>query len=324
MDRGQTVIEMNKISDEAATWFQRMSDLSVDPKTRANFDEWIMANDAHMLAYEEYSAIWNHAEFDAVLQEFADGEEYQPANENRPFLMVKRWGVVAASLALFVSVIFFGSRMDGQLKKTMEYQTAIGEFKNITLPDGSLVALNTDTKIHISFGDQRKVYLTQGEAYFDVKKDGREFIVEGGTGRIKVLGTAFNARVSYNQMIVVVDRGRVAVSPLAKGDHQKKMLVAHDKLAVTDEKLGSVIKVSQKVADWRNGWLDVNDISLATVVKELDRYYVGEIRLGKREMWQLRVTGRFSLKDIKKATRLLGQSMNLKVTVTKNNEIIIG
>lgn len=324
MDRDQTVIELDMLSDQAAIWFQRMSDKSVGAETQTAFDEWIRADDTHKLAYEEYSAIWDHPEFEAILQEFADDGAQYPANENKSFLKTIKWGVLAASLIICVSVIFYGLDEEWSSKNHLEYQTAVGEFKNVTFPDGSLVVLNTDTKLHISFGDQRKVYLTQGEAYFDIKKDGRDFIVEGGTGRIKVLGTAFNARVNYNQMVVAVDRGKVSVSSLSMTNNDEKTLLALDRLAVTDEKLGTVLKSREKVADWREGWLDVNDRSLAEVVEELDRYYAGEIRLGKSDMWQLRVTGRFNLKNIKKATRLLGGSMNLKVTVTKNNEIIIG
>ena len=323
MDRDQTVIEMDKLSDQAAVWFQRMSDKSVEAETEADFEEWIRADASHLPAYEEYSAIWSHKEFDAILQEFADNDIEHSANDNHSFFRANKWAALAASMLLFVSVMLYGMQGNWPIKSEVAYHTAIGEFKNVTLPDGSHVVLNTDTKMHIDFSDQRRVFLTQGEAYFDVMKDGREFIVEGGTGRIKVLGTAFNARVNYNQMVVMVDRGKVAVSPILEDNNQEKRLLPQDKLAVTDEKLGSIIKMDEQVADWRDGWLDVNDRSLAEVVKELDRYYAGEIRLGKRDMWQLRVTGRFSLKDIKKATRLLGESMNLNVTVTKFNEIII-
>ncbi len=334
MDKDQTVIELDKLADQAATWFQRMSDKSVSEETQVAFDDWIAADETHKVAYEEYSAIWHHPEFDNILQNFADEEKRVPAYQkvpvyhkpiyhNKSLLTVRKIGTIAASLLLLFSTwLFFESEKNIPVQ-SVKYQTEIGEIKTVTLMDGSTVALNTDTKIRISFGEQRKIYLQQGEAYFDVKKDGREFIIEGGTGRIKVLGTAFNARVSYNQMIVVVDRGVVSVGP-DNSSYQQKTLHQHEKLAVTDRRLGSVRKVVKQVADWRDGWIEFNDRSLAEVITELDRYYAGEIRLAERNLWQLRVTGRFNLKDIKRAVGVLGKSMRLNVIISENDEIIIG
>ncbi|WP_339865021.1 FecR family protein [Paremcibacter congregatus] len=324
MDKNQTVVEMDKLSDQAATWFQRMSDKDVPEATREEFDNWIDADAAHRNAYQQYSAIWHHPELDGILQDFADEERKSNCYAAKPFLTMPKMAAIAASITLFVSVWFYSLPTEQIDIQFAAYRTQVGEMKTVTLPDGSTVALNTDTKIRISFGEDRRVYLQQGEAYFDVKKDGRAFIIEGGTGRIKVLGTAFNTRVSYNQMIVVVDHGRVAVSP-QNSTYQEKILYQNDKLAVTDQRLGSVrkVKVESEIADWRDGWLEINDASLAEVVRELDRYYAGEIRLTERNLWQLRVTGRFNLKDIDRAIRMLGKSMQLTVSKSENDEIIL-
>jgi ferric-dicitrate binding protein FerR (iron transport regulator) len=62
------------------------------------------------------------------------------------------------------------------------------------LGDGTKVWLNSRTElsypVHFS-ADLREVYL-EGEAYFEVAKDGRPFVVHAGGLDVRVLGTEFN------------------------------------------------------------------------------------------------------------------------------------
>jgi hypothetical protein len=68
-----------------------------------------------------------------------------------------------------------------------------GEF-DVVLGDGTKVSLNSRTElrypVHFS-ADLREVYL-EGEAYFEVEKDGRPFVVHAGGLDVRVLGTEFN------------------------------------------------------------------------------------------------------------------------------------
>ncbi|NJO88288.1 MAG: FecR domain-containing protein [Chloroflexia bacterium] len=65
------------------------------------------------------------------------------------------------------------SKMFGD--NSTEVSVSLGEKTKITLPDGSIVHLNSGSKLHYpkQFNEQsRDVYL-EGEAFFDVKKDTR-------------------------------------------------------------------------------------------------------------------------------------------------------
>lgn len=323
----QTVVELDTLADQAAAWFQRLSDENVPTEVAEAFDRWIAASPAHKAAYQEYASIWYHPDFDTVLEEFNCEEDIQADNrEDQPqgFARWVRWQVVAVlAVALVLMPFFFSGDKGAPVPRQVAlYQTQVGEIRSIELPDGTRVDLNTDTKMKISFGEARRVTLLQGEAFFNVAKDGRQFVVTGGTGQVTVLGTAFNARVKYNQIVVSVDHGRVAVGS-RDGRSRVRTLTDNDTLAVTDNRLGSVRSSDHQIADWRDGWLEITDTSLLEVVRELDRYHPGEIRLADPELWRLRVTGRFDLTDIDRAVKVLARSLQITVSVTSDNEIVI-
>src|SRR5690606_34837696 len=69
---------------------------------------------------------------------------------------------------------------------------------NFSLPDGSLVYLNSASKVIYKTGLDglsREVYL-EGEAFFDVESDrGRPFKVYANSTEITAIGTAFNVKI---------------------------------------------------------------------------------------------------------------------------------
>ena len=71
-----------------------------------------------------------------------------------------------------------------------------GEY-SLTLADGTMMKLNSDTRVKFpnSFiGTERRVFL-DGEAYFEVARDeARPFLVEFSEGVVQVLGTHFNVK----------------------------------------------------------------------------------------------------------------------------------
>ena len=71
------------------------------------------------------------------------------------------------------------------------YETRIGEQNSITLVDGSVIQLNTDSHIQVNYEkNQRSIVLMAGEAHFEVAKDpSRPFVVKAGDGMVRAVGT---------------------------------------------------------------------------------------------------------------------------------------
>lgn len=100
--------------------------------------------------------------------------------------------------------------------------TQPGEWRDVTLEDGSVAALGPRTTIVQKFnGKRRVVRLLGGEAVFKVLKDPfRPFIVETSHACAQALGTTYGVSWEPHRTIVTTVEGTVAVSRRDHGDGQ--------------------------------------------------------------------------------------------------------
>lgn len=116
--------------------------------------------------------------------------------------------------------------------------TEKGSRSKLTLPDGSRVWLNGDSRITYgaSFGKSSRELTLTGEAYFDVVKDpNHPMIIKTATVTIKVLGTTFNVRAYPDEKTTATTlvQGKVQVSVNHK-EQLSYMLSPDEKLIVTN------------------------------------------------------------------------------------------
>lgn len=152
-----------------------------------------------------------------------------------------------------------------------QYQTASGEVKQVTLPDGSLVWLNGGSTISFEQGKERRVSLS-GEAFFHVaRQNGQAFIVESGDVTTKVLGTEFNVNKSLKGVAVDVISGRVEITALDRSVEAGPL----QRVAVLP---GSNQLHKSSISDtnflyWKTGVLEFNDVPLQKLLDQLGRAY---------------------------------------------------
>lgn len=83
------------------------------------------------------------------------------------------------------------------------------------LSDGTKVWINANSRLSFPSrfaGDERKVRLLEGEAYFEVaKRQHQPFIVETSKANVRVLGTQFNVRNYKNSFATTLAEGSVEV-----------------------------------------------------------------------------------------------------------------
>jgi len=185
----------------------------------------------------------------------------------------------------------------------IDYSTGIGERRQVRLGDGSLVTLNTGTKLTVAFSESRRlVHLVRGQALFEVAHDAsRPFTVEAANRQVTALGTIFEVRLDPGRVKVVLIRGRVLVD--RGGDNAGSA----DETAVTptilkpgeslDVELGTPQKVAMVDVDrqlmWRTGFVEFQNESLGHAVAELNRYSTRPISLSNDGVAGLRVSGLF-------------------------------
>lgn len=109
-----------------------------------------------------------------------------------------RWTRIAAVLLLLLGIVDgIGSWKEHSAPMSSCKPTDYGKGSKgrFTLPDGSVVWLNSETKLTYpnQFADDRRLVSLEGEAYFEVAKDAKKpFVVQAGEIDVEVLGTCFD------------------------------------------------------------------------------------------------------------------------------------
>lgn len=124
------------------------------------------------------------------------------------------WWKAAAAVLLVLAAAVYLFRGDGGT--TQEIQVvAVAKALSDTLPNGTGVFLNKETKVLYSYDRKKKRHeiKLEGEAYFDVNQaPGEDLIVQAGEVFIRDIGTAFNVNAYPGSDIVevLVEEGEVA------------------------------------------------------------------------------------------------------------------
>ncbi|MBC7922502.1 MAG: FecR domain-containing protein [Ferruginibacter sp.] len=169
-----------------------------------------------------------------------------------------------------------------------QFYTPAGKQRTLTLPDGTTVHLNADTKLRapVSFsGDTRRVFL-EGEAFFEVARNpDQPFIITTGKLRTQVLGTRFNVRAYAGdaQTEVTVLSGKVSV-----GDRASSVVLTPSQQASYNQTSGRLTRANVPNAEsyraWTTGQLIFEQKSLGEIIATLNRQYDVRIRLENERM----------------------------------------
>ena len=199
------------VEDAAATWLV-LRDRGLTPAQQDAFLQWLAANPAHREAFERHVAMWS--DFDQL-------SHWRPEHgtEPNPDLLARhrpspwrRWfapALLAAAAAVAV-VVWRGS---GLPSATGPVVFEAAEYRQETLPDGSVLDLNRGAHAVVQYGErERRVLLVQGEARFTVAKNpGRPFIVRASGVDVRAVGTAFNVKLGGSRIEILVTEGVVQV-----------------------------------------------------------------------------------------------------------------
>lgn len=188
------------------------------------------------------------------------------------------FGIMAVFIVQQFSSGNDGLLVDSQLNQT-EKQAQSGQKLRIFLPDGSIVWLNSETKLKYDekFGDHARMVELEGEAFFEiVKKPEKPFIVKSGTLITTALGTSFNIRgySSEDNIQVTLVSGKVLVES-EQTSSPKFMLDPGYGIHYLKEN-GTFYKEKrsvEKIIGWKDGILRFDNDNCQTVIEELSRWY---------------------------------------------------
>ncbi len=173
------------------------------------------------------------------------------------------------------------------LKDHMEFNsitTPAGKQYTIRLPDNSRVWLNAASTLRfpVQFAGNRREIDLSGEGFFDVESDpSKPFIVNSKNQQTIVKGTKFNINAYPNEprMTTTLVEGAVLVS-IAEDDgaHFKQIqLKPNEQLITQGTNLEKTIVDAKYFAAWKEGKFIYENSPLATVMRQLARWYDVEI-----------------------------------------------
>lgn len=154
-----------------------------------------------------------------------------------------------------------------------QYATVAGQRMTVTLPDSTTVILapNSQLRVPVDYGADRRDLALQGAAYFDVTPAAnRPFTVFAENSSTRVLGTTF-AVVAYprdSTVTVVVRAGKVALSGTG-------VLTAGDVGTLSASGQGAVRHDEdvRRLLAWTEGTLIFDNASVARVLATLQQWY---------------------------------------------------
>lgn len=199
----------------------------------------------------------------------------------------KRVAVAAAITLAFSGTLWFATMQYAKSKTTemlaqnhtfLEVKTGVKQVKKLALPDGSVIHVNSNSKIRISEhmdGDRREVYLEEGEAYFEVAQDTlRPFVIQVANLNVEVLGTAFNIRsyAELNDITVTVSHGKVRVND---NEHLLGDLIANEGMTYNKSERRAQLtnENASDARDWISGTIHLKKAEIKELAQALYNLY---------------------------------------------------
>jgi len=290
---------------------------------------WLTASDDHRLAYEHYL----HT-ITVLRTAGGPGAETSPVADDlrdREASSLSQVTAMAAGVVLFVAVGGVGvwALAPFQQRDALVYATAVGEQKSVTLSDGSVATLDTNSRIRVSFSDKlRRVDLLQGRSEFDVASDReRPFQAHTDDGMIMALGTVFTVRRYAEETAFTLLEGSAVVSDAEEAGRWRRwrgreadrlpadvvMLAPGETVnARSDVTLSDVASVNLDQAGlWKTGMLVLNGASLDVAVAELNRYSKAKVTLADDPALRaLKISGRFDVKNPQAVVENMGYALD--------------
>jgi transmembrane sensor len=334
-----------KALDNACDWIAKI-DRDLSPHETSEFQTWLYEKPEHLEKVLEVAKMWDKMD---DLERLSDIFPENQVQKKSPLFI----GSLAASLLLTFTLFFlnfndaFKAISPEIVMQVTEssYQTKVGQMDTITLPDNSLLVLNTNTIVKMKYTKSVRVLeLVQGEIHIDVAHDeSRPLSVLANGKMIQAVGTAFNVEVTSDIVELIVTEGKVLVEDKSANQFRadianKKIKLPQTSLAVSkgekidldiyenNNKQNIVVKLEPidiiSSLSWQEKKLIFRGESLSSVVDEISRYTDLKIELDNNDaLKKINVVGVFKTGDIAELLTEFKKHFNISHEKTSENKI---
>jgi transmembrane sensor len=291
--------------DEAAAYFVTRAAEGLTEGEQAIFAEWLAADEAHRRAVAEADRVWSlfgDTEGDEILEAFRAHARLARPVRSSAWNDLPRIAAAAAILVVVgVSILMLGpnpfrNSSGGEPVEAVAYATAVGQVKDVALPDGSHMTLDADSAAVARIGSgHRSVELTRGRALFGVAHDpAHPFTVVASGERLVALGTHFDVNLGTETLTVTLLDGRLAVGPAGRSTVSATLEPGQQLIhSPGGDHVRAIGSQGQDIVAWQAGLIRFDNQTLIDAVATMNRYSHVRIVIRDPCVAALRVSGQF-------------------------------
>ncbi len=298
------------VLSEASDWFARLHDDAATDADKQAWQDWLNSDQRHQQAWAQVEQI--------------TGSIYTVSDIPKAKALIKqppsqyRSATSLASICLIVSTSFLAFSIFDSTSpelKASNYQTAIGETREIILQDGSQVWINTGSEINVLFtNESRSISLVEGEIFIKTAKDNtlkRSFNVSTDNGTLTPLGTEFSVKKLPEETELNVYQGAVMIE--AQYNHTAFTLHAGKQTSFSDTTINHhTHPVSLARRAWTNGLLIADQTPLCDFIADLKAYTSDEI-ICSDDVNQFQLVGSYPINDVNAVMSAIESSLPIHI-----------
>jgi len=206
---------------------------------------------------------------------------------------------------------------------SMVQVASVDQKTTVNFPDGSVGVLNANSSFTYpeKFGDQRAVSF-KGEAYFDIVKSDKPFVIDVNGVNVQVLGTAFNLITTDSEVKLYVDRGLVAFE---KDGEQTKVSAGKEAIFNKKDLTVSILDApSSNIMSWRNGKFNFDQTPLSEALNELGQFYQVQFKLSNDGLNACKISATFDNQPLNDVLKTIGTVLDVKTSRKEDTVKISG
>jgi ferric-dicitrate binding protein FerR (iron transport regulator) len=310
-------------------------------------ERWLRLSEDNVEELKTYEQLWRVSEKLVTLEDGADSNldwsvlqsriEAEDLNEEmkKPKQLSSRsrtaydnnsyFSRITAIITLMLLVSFYGSQffeqtLPAEVEPVLkEISMNKGQRGSVTLSDGTLVSLNSESSITLpnTFkSDVREVYL-QGEAFFEVSRmEDKPFLIYVNGTVVEVLGTSFAVRAFPDDEMVrtTVVEGLVSFRSESEGIEEGILLAAGDlgEFNLKQKRLSKEkIQNLAPYLSWKEGYLTFENATMDEVKRQLERKYDIQVLFAEKDIELLELTAELKSRSLRNVLETISLSLDL-------------
>lgn len=226
-------------------------------------------------------------------------------------LKIYRWSLRVAAVLVIGLLVGNLLHMQGffntnEIVVQQTVSTPYGAKTNLTLPDGSTVWLNSGSSISFpaKFNENRPVVL-HGEAFFEVEKNRKPFVVCTKHGKVEVTGTAFNVQAFDENTTFQTTLVEGSVN-LSDSEQQNRTSLKPGQQGILTNNGFKIVEVDTDLfTSWKDGKLIFKKEPFPSFTKKLERWYNVKIEYSDKNLDELWYTGSIEMESISEVMEMI-------------------